>query len=180
MLKNSIKMMVILVFITFGITSCLGTKPNKPVFAYEPYNHISCEDKYLYNYVMNISRDQLAKYVDEDHVSYPDMIGIVMEIRKEGHKKYVHDIIKGPVNYAWSIFDKDIIEIPAEEYVALRRGIPLNCELCRYPRAKYNIQIDGHNATAFIQYWTTLNTYQLIYTFHKTGAKWELDDIEQF
>jgi len=105
-------------------------------------------------------------------------MGFTIDIGMEGYKSIISDILRGPVNYAWAIFDKDIVDIGRENYEDLQKGTVERVDLLRYPRAKYHIQWENKSAKVYASFWTKLSTIYLIYHLQEIDGSWTIIQID--
>lgn len=171
--------LLIYIFI-FTLLSCTSNNTIKSYSGrkyFNLYSNIIQPEKELYNIVANICRNTLIKYVEETYPSYPDLIGLVLELEIKGHKKIFQDIMNSKIYRGWSVFDSDMIPITQEDIDNLNilTGDP---NLLKAPKAKFYIKITDNNAVAYVSYWIQqYKIYNYIYYFEKSNG-WNLSKTE--
>ena len=177
------KKIILFISLTLIITNACSSSQNvkdtkKPQgdyrFNYDPYE--GHENKELYNYVFNLVRNRLMYFVDQSLSSYPELIGVVMELKPRGHQKIFKNIMESPAVKGWRIYDDDIVPLNASELKKMNKGSSIN-DLARYPKARYYIRVSGNNAAVYVSYWIlSQRTYNSIYNITKENGRWTIKD----
>lgn len=150
-------------------------------FTDDPYDTLGVEDAKLYNYVFALTKNRLKYYVENTFSSYPDLLGLVLELKVSGHQSIFKNIVESPVVRGWQIYDEDIIGLNDKEVGDLNRGTSPECEVCKFPKVRYYIQAKDNKAQVYVSYWIQqYKTYNFVYILQKQGKDWTfVDSIEK-
>lgn len=166
-----------------SVKTILTPQDKKTVYRFtdDPYDTLGVDDPRLYNYVFALTKNRLKYYVENTFESYPELLGLVLELKVRGHQSVFKNIVESPAVRGWRIYDEDIIGLTEEEITELNRGSSQACEVCKYPKVRYAIQVKGDQAQVYVSYWILqYRTYNFLYLLKKQGKDWTIiDSIEK-
>lgn len=152
----------------------INKKTNKSAgykFSYSPYEKADVSDKEAYNYIFNIIRNRLVYYVEKSLPVYPDLIGIVFELKVEGHKSGFEELMKSPIIRGWSVFNTDVIPLADKDIEGINNDFSPEA-ISQAPKANFYIKLNGNNCVVYVRYWILqLHNYNFIYYLEKR-QKW--------
>lgn len=174
-----------LIVITGCLTSCATVKqviqPKKsPNYQFndQPYNEIDMVDKDLYNYVFVLTKNRLKYYVEHTFSSYPELIGLVLDLKMNGHQTIYKNIVESPVFLGWRIYDEDVVPLSNNEIKQLNDGSGPQCDICKFPKVRYLVKDLNGKAIVYVSYWITqYKTYNFVYNLEKQIRGWTLLEI---
>lgn len=172
--------------ISFGCSSSAVKKADQPAtknspdyqFSYTPYETLEVSEKPLYNYLFNIVRNKLIYFVDQTFPTYPELIGVMIELDNNGHigsTAGFETVMKKTYWRGWNIYDSDVIPMESGEIESYNSGKPVE-RLSLTPKALFYLNVKENSATAYIRYWMLqYRNYDFKYVFEKK-ENWKIVD----
>ncbi len=166
------KQVWLILLLFFVACSSSSIRPrSKEVYA--PYTSIPVKDSVVWNFTFNLMREQLITTVTNSLSDYPDQIGLIAELAGSTHQKNTSKILEYPVVHAWSIFERDIFQLPQADLEMLNEG-GVQSPYQDVPKIKFFIREKGRNRYEVIaRLWLkTYISYNWIYDLRKNIGRW--------